>query len=244
MYRVILIDQTQRSFQHIVWRPDPNSEIRHYALNTVIYGTASASFLATGVLNEIGQRFRAIAMKRELNRVLSSAGFKLRKWLSNDPRVLLDGEDGQLIEDRFQIRNNSETKTLGVFWDSDTDVLNPIIVKAELILQRVWQKQISWDEPVAVFIFIYRLTPLSRRSHPCNHRFSNPDCVYEGFGFLKGSLSFFLMMEWYDVALDRNKFEALQTVLVLHLSTPNVLHLECRNRHERLAVLLKASLEY
>ncbi|KAF2891091.1 hypothetical protein ILUMI_15082, partial [Ignelater luminosus] len=78
-------------------------------------------------------------MKRELNRILSSAGFKLRKWSSNDPRILLDEEDGQLIEDRFQIRNNSETKTLGVFWDSNTDVLraiSPVILKAKLILQR------------------------------------------------------------------------------------------------------------
>lgn len=53
MYRQINIYQSQRNLQRIIMRKNPNEPIRHYTLNTITYGTSSASFLATKTLHQI-----------------------------------------------------------------------------------------------------------------------------------------------------------------------------------------------
>ena len=116
MYRQVLIRSEDRRYQRILWRSDTNSSIGTYELNTITYGTASAPFLATRVLREIGQEqsthfpvaSRVIIedfyvddlltgcetldqvqkLKRELIQILDQAGFPLRKWASNDSRAL------------------------------------------------------------------------------------------------------------------------------------------------------------
>lgn len=60
MYRQILIDPTHRDYQRIVWRFNPTSEIEHYRLNTVTYGTSSAPFLATRTLNQLSKDYKAM----------------------------------------------------------------------------------------------------------------------------------------------------------------------------------------
>ncbi|XP_035218435.1 uncharacterized protein LOC118191710 [Stegodyphus dumicola] len=47
MYRQVLVSDEDRNYQQILWRFNPNEEIRTYKLNTVTYGLAPASFLAT-----------------------------------------------------------------------------------------------------------------------------------------------------------------------------------------------------
>lgn len=54
MYRIINIHESQRDFQRIIWRRDRDQEISHFRLNTITYGTASASFLATRTLHQVG----------------------------------------------------------------------------------------------------------------------------------------------------------------------------------------------
>ena len=53
MYRQIIVNPKDSNLQRIVWRDGPRKELRHYALRTVTYGTASASFLATRCLAQI-----------------------------------------------------------------------------------------------------------------------------------------------------------------------------------------------
>jgi len=53
MYRQILIEEKQRDYQLILWRPDTNKKIQIYRLNTITYGTVPASFLATGCLHKL-----------------------------------------------------------------------------------------------------------------------------------------------------------------------------------------------
>jgi len=53
MYRQMLINENDRSFQRILWRDSPDKPLLHFALNTVTYGTVPASFLATRVLKEL-----------------------------------------------------------------------------------------------------------------------------------------------------------------------------------------------
>ncbi|XP_071051383.1 uncharacterized protein [Onthophagus taurus] len=205
MYRMILIHKTQRDFQRILWRYDPNDEIKPYRLNTVTYGTSSASFLATRVLHQVGLNCRnsnavasniilrdfymddlitgsddwqeALKIKDELASILAKSGFKLRKWQSNDSRVL-HNENNQL--DKFQINDGTETRALGIVWHPREDTLhystdfeikndkftkrvilsqvarifdplgliNPCIMKAKLILQELWQLQSDWDDEI------------------------------------------------------------------------------------------------
>ncbi|XP_011859017.1 PREDICTED: uncharacterized protein LOC105556528 [Vollenhovia emeryi] len=53
MYRQILIDEKQTSLQRILWRDNPAGTIETYELLTLTYGTASASFVATKVIQQL-----------------------------------------------------------------------------------------------------------------------------------------------------------------------------------------------
>ncbi|XP_062556901.1 uncharacterized protein LOC134221731 [Armigeres subalbatus] len=55
MYRQILTDERSSSLQHIVWRSSPEEPLQTYELKTVTYGTASAPFLATRVLQQLAE---------------------------------------------------------------------------------------------------------------------------------------------------------------------------------------------
>lgn len=50
MYRAVLVKHSRRSLQQIAFRFDPKEILKTYMLNTVTYGTASASYLATKCL--------------------------------------------------------------------------------------------------------------------------------------------------------------------------------------------------
>ena len=109
MYRQILIDPRDRDFLRILWRPNPDVPIQEYQLNTVTYGTACGSYLATRSLlqleidcakshpkaSKIVKSFyvddlttgtntveEAISLKDEVKDMLKSAGMQIRKFTS------------------------------------------------------------------------------------------------------------------------------------------------------------------
>jgi hypothetical protein len=53
MYQQIWVHPDDRCLQRILWRKTPDQPITTYQLNTVVYGTASAPFLATGCLQQL-----------------------------------------------------------------------------------------------------------------------------------------------------------------------------------------------
>ncbi|XP_025406730.1 uncharacterized protein LOC112680757 [Sipha flava] len=53
MYRQVLVKESDREYQRILWRDSPDKPMGHFRLNTVTYGTVPASFLATRVLKEL-----------------------------------------------------------------------------------------------------------------------------------------------------------------------------------------------
>lgn len=121
MYRQIKIERSQQDLQRIVWRKDASEPIKHYRLTTVTYGTASAPFLATRALRQIGEENRekfpstsaaiiedfyvddaqtgedtiekALQRKKELIQLLEPAGFHLRKWASNISEIVSAQQD-------------------------------------------------------------------------------------------------------------------------------------------------------
>lgn len=206
MYRQILIEPAQRCLQRIVWRDNKEDQLTHFELNTITYGTASASFLATRCLQQISIECESmfpkeshilshdcyvddiitgaqtadelIAIRNNLTSMLKEYKFELRKFASNDPKVLtnLNNEDSK----DFLLNSAQGSKTLGISWDSQSDhfiyssnaitlkndvtkrsilsiisqifdplgLLGPIIVQAKILLQKLWLLKISWDEPV------------------------------------------------------------------------------------------------
>lgn len=111
MYRQVLVNVEYVQFQPIVWGEEITEVPSDYQLQTVTYGTASASFLATRVLKQIGinniAKFSeasnslindfyvddymstfdsvedAISVTNYLRQILDRSVMDLRKWSSN-----------------------------------------------------------------------------------------------------------------------------------------------------------------
>nr|CAH7758548.1 unnamed protein product [Callosobruchus chinensis] len=148
MYRQVEVLPSNRDLQRIVWRDSPERELSHYRLNTVTYGTAPASFLATRCLQQaafnnldsfpeasdaiINDFYMddilsghdtvqdAIRLKNEITDILSQSGFVLRKFRSNHQSVV--ESDIQTIEGEYQIFKDESCKTLGLLWNTSMDI--------------------------------------------------------------------------------------------------------------------------
>ncbi|XP_059217410.1 uncharacterized protein LOC131994651 [Stomoxys calcitrans] len=150
MYRQILVDPNQTAFQRILFRKSENHPIEDYELLTVTFGINCAPFLAIRTLLQLAEDVKdshplgsriikenlyvddvlagghsieeATAARKELASALESAGFELRKWASNDTRLLKDlNEDMLLPIDWLNISEASSTKTLGIRWNISGD---------------------------------------------------------------------------------------------------------------------------
>ena len=144
MYRQILVNPKDSNLQRIVWRDAPHKELQHYALRTVTYGTASASFLATRCLAQVAQENKseypiaclAIAndfyvddlmtgsdnpnvlskMKSDIINLLGRYGFTLHKWFSNDQTIM--ASRAHVSHDLSKSQN---VRTLGIQWNVNED---------------------------------------------------------------------------------------------------------------------------
>ncbi|XP_046382360.1 uncharacterized protein LOC124153308 [Ischnura elegans] len=207
MYRQIKVHPSDTNLQRILWRDEEGVPIETYRLNTVTYGTASASFLATRCLQQLAleeshrdPRAAAVVMKdfyvddlltgsnsiEEAEKVqegiitlLERGGFRLRKWCSNHP-ALLKKIPLNHREASYQIRPEGDNtiRSLGILWNPNADVfhfdtknfdykarvskrsvlsdlarifdplglIGPIILKAKIFLQRLWELRLEWDE--------------------------------------------------------------------------------------------------
>lgn len=208
MYRQVVVNSKQRNLQCILWRFNSSDPISVYCLNTVTYGTASASFLAIRCLKQLSIESEnsfpsaakiiasdfyvddlltgfddfelAISTCRQIDDILKSGGFELRKWNSNNYEILnkLSGSNCNDCVLDFGL-NGENTKTLGLLWSSYKDVLtyniknnslssitkrnilssisqifdplgllSPCTIKAKMLLQLLWLKQLDWDDVV------------------------------------------------------------------------------------------------
>lgn len=149
MYRCVLVAEHQRCLQQILWRFHPSQELKVYKLNTVTYGTASAPYLATRCLVQLGQEctdplVREIILKdfyvddfisgheskymllKIIEGVISqlkSGKFNLRKWRSNCPDILQNIQDGDNNDTLLKLVNDDDATTLGLRWSCQTDLL-------------------------------------------------------------------------------------------------------------------------
>lgn len=206
MYRQIEVRKEDKALQKILWRADPSDDIREYELQTVTYGTRSAPFLAMRCIkqlandnseiypqaSEIIERDfymddvmsgaqtpeQAASLCEHLTTILNSAGFELRKWSSNDIRVLKKIDPNKHT---FNLQQFAEEKckTLGLQWSCNSDTLSykindtfhnhvtkrtilseisqvfdplgllaPCIIRIKILLQKLWALKLNWDDDV------------------------------------------------------------------------------------------------
>lgn len=147
MYRQVIVHPDDRHLQQILWRDDPSKPMEAYQLNTVTYGTASAPYLATRCLRQVGLDCtdkkiagiikhdfyvddllsggdsinEVIDIRRKVTAELASAGMPLRKWKSNNAQVVSDHTDHSSLN--LNIGSIEPCKTLGLSWHTEPDVL-------------------------------------------------------------------------------------------------------------------------
>lgn len=149
MYRQILIDPTQRHLQCIMWRNSVDDQAKTYKLNTFTYGMNSSSFLATRCLKQleleekvrtVGSRVveqdfymddlitgantmeEALQIRNEVIAILKKGCFQLRKWATNEPRLLDDLIDNDEENNVIKFDESDSLKTLGVTWHPVRDL--------------------------------------------------------------------------------------------------------------------------
>lgn len=153
MFRQIFVHRIDRPFQSILWRSSPSEEVGIYELNTVTYGTRPAPFLATRTLQQLatdeGSRYPLAAkaiiedtymddvitgcdnleeakeLQVQLNQMMNSGGFQLRKWASNRAEVLHGISEKNLaipISSGINLDPDTSVKALGLTWLPHKDV--------------------------------------------------------------------------------------------------------------------------
>ncbi|XP_075157320.1 uncharacterized protein LOC142230561 [Haematobia irritans] len=164
----ILIDPNQASFQRILFRLSENGPVEDFELLTVTFGVNCAPFFAIRTLLQLAEDVQdsyplgskiikenlyvddvlagghtiedTIAARKQLTSVLDSAGFELRKWTSNDSRLLNDLHPDLLLPVNWlDLSEGSSTKTLGIRWNVATDTFSfkvPTVEERELFTKR------------------------------------------------------------------------------------------------------------
>ncbi|XP_075159825.1 uncharacterized protein LOC142232979 [Haematobia irritans] len=150
MYRQILVHPNDVQYQRILFRPSPGQQIKDYTLNTVTFGINCAPYLAIRTLIQLARDSQVtypLASKAILNEtyvddilsgahdtstakealsqlisMLNSAGFPLKKIVSNCTEVLCSVPKENLLDTNFlKFYETSGTKTLGIQWNAMCD---------------------------------------------------------------------------------------------------------------------------
>lgn len=149
MYRQINVNPNQCFLLNILWRKNPDEDLKCIELSTVTYGTNCAPYLATRVLNDIAIKnsetfpLASDALLKqtyvddiiygcdsqsdlekvyvELNSLLNHHGFQLHKWCSNSQDFLKKISQDKTLKYDLNF-DDSPNSVLGLKWDPISDV--------------------------------------------------------------------------------------------------------------------------
>ncbi|XP_037824297.1 uncharacterized protein LOC119612553 [Lucilia sericata] len=150
MYRQILVHESDRSYQKILFRKNISSPIEDFELTTVTFGIACAPYLAIRTLLQLASDSEkdsplsarilrketyvddilsgghslssAMEAQKQLIDTLKSAGFPLKKITANHPDLLSQISSDDLLNTEFlKFYDSSSTKTLGICWNAISD---------------------------------------------------------------------------------------------------------------------------
>ncbi|GFV69646.1 DUF1758 domain-containing protein [Trichonephila clavipes] len=163
MYRQILISDEDCKYQRIVWRATPSDSLKSFELTTITYGTSCAPFLALRTLQQLYQdeeqnfplaakiareniyvddllsdadtEVEAKSIIIEIQNLLKSGGFILRKWSSSHLKVLQDLDTSLLASKLIHSLGDEESKqrVLGLIWNLKTDSIQVKVVHEEIV---------------------------------------------------------------------------------------------------------------
>ncbi|XP_066260793.1 uncharacterized protein [Euwallacea similis] len=131
MYRQVLVEPKQRALQRILWRESPSAPVEAFELNTVTYAEEceldvasiiKSSFYVNDFLHSVNSIEEGVSVCSRVSAALSGGGFKLRKWISNEPAIL--GSVSQGSED-FQVldfNGDDRAKILELTWQYSSDI--------------------------------------------------------------------------------------------------------------------------
>lgn len=147
MYRQILVEESQRYLQVILWRENEEEPMKYLQLNTVTYGTSSAPFLSTRCLIQLSQECDDLLIReimahdfyvddlisgcndestlaeiyQQITTKLESACFNLRKVKSNSSKFINSiSSTSNSEQENFKIIS-SPSHALGIEWNPNTD---------------------------------------------------------------------------------------------------------------------------
>lgn len=152
MYCQIKVKESDCEYQKLFWRNTTSEELKCYRINRVVFGFTSAPFLAIRCLlqiaNENTKRFpmasqiikndffvddlltgadtkhEILKIQNEVSKILSDSGFPLRKWLCNDFEILNNFQVSNDLEvGILKISEGEANKTLGIYWNSNSDLI-------------------------------------------------------------------------------------------------------------------------
>lgn len=180
MYRQFLVRAEDRPYQSILWR-DETGNIATYQLNTVTFGLSAAPFLAIRSLHQLAKDHatdypraarvllndmyvddlitgfnsfeEAKAVQTEIIECLKRGGLNIRQWASND-KQLLQHLPAEYINTKLHLNNNKILKTLGIFWDSESDSIKytsfPLIDNNSITNRKILSEIASIFDPLGL----------------------------------------------------------------------------------------------
>ncbi|XP_026744319.1 uncharacterized protein LOC113505711 [Trichoplusia ni] len=151
MYRQVIVAPENRNFQRLLWRCDPESEIKDYKLLRVTFGTACAPYLAVKTLQQLahdeGDDFPLVSEKlkedyyvddfmsgcqtveegiriyKDMKGLVARGGFELQKWMTNNKDLSREIKEDRSIQkvESVEIKMDEVMKILGISWDRERD---------------------------------------------------------------------------------------------------------------------------
>ncbi|KAF2887223.1 hypothetical protein ILUMI_18950, partial [Ignelater luminosus] len=151
MYSSVMVHHNFKSFQNILWRDNPEEELKCLQLQTVTWGLKPSTYLATRCLIELADKYKdkyllaaaalenntyiddilcgandieeTLSLQNELISLLTLGHFQLRKWVANSSELLRNIPPEKCYFDniKFDKNNNDYVKTLGIQYNVQSD---------------------------------------------------------------------------------------------------------------------------
>ena len=155
MYREIMLAPADQNFHRFMWRAQVEDPVKEFCMNRVTFGVTSSPYVAVQTLQQAAIDFAggcpetvehinksfyiddllagsdtvegALRLQRELSRILSRAGFTLRKFRSSAPQVISQIPQ-ELVEPmpKMELMDHHTSrypKALGIRWNSENDTM-------------------------------------------------------------------------------------------------------------------------
>lgn len=157
MFLQIELKPEDRKYHRFLWRDmDVNKQIDVYEYNRLVFGNSASPYLSQKVIrtlannniesfpcgaeallnamyvddlsDSVDNTSDAITLRKQVTELLGSAGFRIRKWISNNIDVLADiPESERATSVNIEDSELPAVKTLGLTWDAEADTYRFIV---------------------------------------------------------------------------------------------------------------------